>query len=83
MGAKLRLFLRYLSYMDARNSEAMPWQRFDYTPDAFWEQEGADSVLQVPAELGATSPSVFWLNVHGHHQPQDIELTCKELGLPV
>ena len=83
MGAKLRLFLRYLSYMVARNTSAMPWQRFDYTPDAFWEQEGADSVLHVPAELGATSPSVFWLNVHGHHQPQDIELTCKELGLPV
>lgn len=61
----------------------MPWQRFDYTPDAVWEQEGNDSGLHEPAELGATAPSVFWLNVHGHHQPDAIRQTCNALGLPV
>ncbi len=61
----------------------MPWQRFDYTADSLWEAAGEDSLLEIPAERGPNESSVFWLNVHGHHQPDAIQRTCKVLGLPV
>lgn len=82
MPAKLRLFLRYLSFMETPHTSAQNWQRFNYSPAVCEEWIGEEARLGLKSPKAAEAQDFFWLNVHGLEDSAAIRETCESLGLP-